>query len=485
MDCKDKKEKKQLRRAKAPRSRTGCRTCRIRHIKCDESRPLCRNCKISGRVCDGYAQQSKMGNERISPKDCLDSDASLTLSAILPETFDERRHFCFFQQRTAPELSGYFDKEFYNHLLLQISRNQPAIRHAVIALGALHESVKQQEPANGTLKSLSLRHYMKAIRELASDLADAQQRVSVTLICCVLFIWLETIQGNHVLRMQQLAGGLNILREWHRNVVASSCKTSLETQFIRDHLVPLFTRLDLQGVTLENGRQPQLELHQRLLNPQSLGIPAAFSSVEEARDWLDILLYWLHHSIRKINDAEIKTIQQKGHILLEQWEVALNEYLRIQYWTSDANIRACKILRIYQKMSTIMLETRMSHIESDYEPLNGQFQDIMAIVEPLFAAAQGTGKLDGFQFSFEMGVVAPLFYVSSKCQNQEIRARSLTLLLKCPRNGGVWDGLGVAKMSSLAEGGKPKIAERNEWADRYDAAASAGSKAPVASAGSS
>ncbi|OAA47230.1 C6 zinc finger domain protein [Beauveria brongniartii RCEF 3172] len=36
------------------RGRTGCLTCRARHIKCDETKPACRRCATSRRECRGY-----------------------------------------------------------------------------------------------------------------------------------------------------------------------------------------------------------------------------------------------------------------------------------------------------------------------------------------------------------------------------------------------------------------------------------------------
>src|SRR5205809_8055747 len=37
--------------SKPKRVRTGCLTCRERHLKCDEALPRCQNCQKSDRVC--------------------------------------------------------------------------------------------------------------------------------------------------------------------------------------------------------------------------------------------------------------------------------------------------------------------------------------------------------------------------------------------------------------------------------------------------
>ncbi|GMM36324.1 DNA-binding transcriptional regulator [Saccharomycopsis crataegensis] len=51
--------------ATAPRSKTGCWTCRIRHKKCDEGRPVCNNCAKINLKCDQYydPKPSYMTNE--------------------------------------------------------------------------------------------------------------------------------------------------------------------------------------------------------------------------------------------------------------------------------------------------------------------------------------------------------------------------------------------------------------------------------------
>lgn len=398
---------------------------------------------------------------------------------MLPEADGERRYFHFFTQKTAPELSGYFDFEFYKILVLQISREQPAIRHALVALGSLHEGIRAEEREGGSLRSASLLNYNQAIGQLSNPSPGSQQSISVTLICCLLFIWVETLQGNHAVRMQQLTSGLNILREWQRNVKNDpTAFPDIEVRFIRQHLVPIFTRLDLQGVTFEHGQQPVLELQHRLGDPRSRGVPAAFSSVEEARDWLDVIIYWIYQSVHSEPSLGPLPAPPSGQSFLEDWALALDEYLRIQRANiSDAQARAATILRIYQKMSAVMLASRISFDESDYEPFGAHFKSITMLAESLFHASRD-GTLDGFRFSFEMGVVAPLFYVSSKCQNQVIRSRAVYLLMKCPQKGGVWNGLGVAKMASL--GATETLADvnvggSNAWVARYDTAAEASS----------
>jgi hypothetical protein len=53
--------------AKAKRVRTGCLTCRERHLKCDEAFPRCQNCQKSGRICKRGVRLNFIDTQTIAP----------------------------------------------------------------------------------------------------------------------------------------------------------------------------------------------------------------------------------------------------------------------------------------------------------------------------------------------------------------------------------------------------------------------------------
>jgi hypothetical protein len=113
----------------------------------------------------------------------------------------ERRSFEFFCRRTVPELSGSFDNnEFWQRLLLQATHHEPAIRHAAVAVGALHERFENSLDANLTFKLnekktqdvFVLQQYSKAIKALlVPQEVQGKQAADVPLMTCVLFIYFE------------------------------------------------------------------------------------------------------------------------------------------------------------------------------------------------------------------------------------------------------------------------------------------------------
>ncbi|KAE9377258.1 hypothetical protein N431DRAFT_368998 [Stipitochalara longipes BDJ] len=56
-----------LKRRPNKKTKTGCRTCRVRRVKCDERKPDCRRCEIFGVGCDGYADPKSSVSSKKPP----------------------------------------------------------------------------------------------------------------------------------------------------------------------------------------------------------------------------------------------------------------------------------------------------------------------------------------------------------------------------------------------------------------------------------
>jgi hypothetical protein len=201
------------RQATGPRSKKGCRTCRIRRVKCDETKPACYRCSSTGRGCEWFhgASPSATSSSTSSPAPCEDDWAIVRLTSANPKlsilplptgplaTAEERRSFEFFQQRTISQLSGPFVSEFWYTLLLQATHHDETIRHAVYALGAIHERFERCDPT--VLRSnkdvvqggFALQEYVKAINSLVGSATRAgrEARPDVYLVASMLFAAFE------------------------------------------------------------------------------------------------------------------------------------------------------------------------------------------------------------------------------------------------------------------------------------------------------
>jgi hypothetical protein len=108
-------------------------------------------------------------------------------------TDQERRCFDYFRRRTAPQLSGPFDSTFWDRLLLQATHHQPAVWHAVAALGSLHRHFEQRHPdVSEDDDGFALQQYVKAIGFVLMPIREqGKQAADVALMTCVLFTCFE------------------------------------------------------------------------------------------------------------------------------------------------------------------------------------------------------------------------------------------------------------------------------------------------------
>ncbi|KAF2474349.1 uncharacterized protein BDR25DRAFT_215713, partial [Lindgomyces ingoldianus] len=135
----------------APKTRTGCITCKIRRIKCDEKKPSCQRCVSTGRKCDGYnppKEPTPRKTKRLKKSAVVPVPAKQALSALvttyipsvdIQASVDERRSFHYFRSRNLSSMPGNFEPYFWNIILLQFSHAFPTVQQSLIALSAIYE----------------------------------------------------------------------------------------------------------------------------------------------------------------------------------------------------------------------------------------------------------------------------------------------------------------------------------------------------------
>ena len=105
----------------------------------------------------------------------------------------EKRGFHYFITQTSPELCGFYETGFWEYLVLQTSAVEPALRHSVIAIGALHEefAARRLEQSSGLESkgiAFATNQYAKGIGHLRRSLATGKQKPLTALMSCILFV---------------------------------------------------------------------------------------------------------------------------------------------------------------------------------------------------------------------------------------------------------------------------------------------------------
>jgi hypothetical protein len=254
---------------------------RIRKIKCDEVKPNCQRCSTTGRKCDGYSSDITIPSQAFQSS----TDLSQRISVCTSRNAEEKRGFDYFLCNTAAELSGYYDSSFWEHLILAASTQKPSLRHAVIAIGALHEDFRQKgaPSADDSKSQFAINQYSKALGALRRSLSSGEEESLTALISCILFVCFDSLRGSFESAMLHLQSGIRILRDLRRS--------STENYIVENNIAPLLTRLALQAIMYISTRSAhdQRAFAKELMDvtEKEFVISEEFESLKEARDALD------------------------------------------------------------------------------------------------------------------------------------------------------------------------------------------------------
>ncbi|PYI18183.1 hypothetical protein BO99DRAFT_482733 [Aspergillus violaceofuscus CBS 115571] len=180
------------------RSKTGCRTCRVRRVRCDEFPGACNNCTSTGRKCeyDLYRLPAKrnMGLPRIYP--------SRFHGPAL--TSDEQTCFAYFQYHTVSGLVDLFDSPLWERYILPQSCAEPAVCHAVIMLSAIHQDAESNcmrlsgNRTDDSHLNFALEHSTRSSALLRRrGASNDPQKYQAVITCCLLFVMGELLRGQY------------------------------------------------------------------------------------------------------------------------------------------------------------------------------------------------------------------------------------------------------------------------------------------------
>ncbi|KAI9775345.1 MAG: hypothetical protein M1839_001261 [Geoglossum umbratile] len=426
------------------RVRTGCITCKIRRVKCDEGKPDCYRCTSTGRKCDGYAAETAL--VKIA-----------TPEAVLPTntgSFEERRALDFFCRHTTRQFPGLFQDDFWSRLL-QLSHVEPAIHHAMIAVGSIHEQYEMYgagavQAANNlgeASRRLAVLEYNKATNSLIKRLSTDPNAVLTTVAACLLFISIEFLRGEIDLGLDHLQSGLNILTTWREGP-----KTSTESSIVEEEILPVFERLSMTSSLF--GRLASQ------LCPDVSTLPSVqvtFDSLSGARKSLvglvNLSVQFIRSVLRRKNRFEVvfEDIVQQTHLegLLHQWEESF-EVLVTRKNQTQLERNSVNILRIHQKSILIWLLTSLSPNETSYDQYNEIFECAINMATEELVDAYTNPPSPGQRpsnFSFEMQLIAPLYFIATKCRVKWIRRKAIALLFRTTSKEGPWDSIRSAKVA--------------------------------------
>ncbi|CEJ81016.1 hypothetical protein VHEMI01168 [[Torrubiella] hemipterigena] len=548
-----------------PKVKTGCANCKLRRIKCDEKRPECSQCVKSRKVCSGYPVPSRrdgpIPDVPIAPRPMLASrpqpapllapaadprgGASLLRNPVVlpPRRPNHRRrmqelaaqrrqkqdqlrvipspavvqpastlalnphdaqYFDLFRIQTAAQLSGYFNSNFWTQRVLQGCHAEPAIRHAVVALGALYKTLELSTdpvtPTDGAITQynhvmmhwqVAVKQYSEACKAIVSLSGDTISQHRTRLMAIILLACFDSFIGDHKQGIVQIQTGLGILQKIKTMHSARPGEGAIE-----EDLVMLFTRLAIQAKSYDMafhfpppyvimlssshaGGEPSSPVSDHSAPDESASQPPnrPFESLFEARSVSDELCKALLTFIEKLQLAK----SDPSYVLPAAWKIyGIGLKDRLSAWAEAyepifssrfdprishlerSGIAALKMFQINTNILFLMMfcdnEVQFDSFMPHFKTIVDLGWEVVGEDERRAAAAGHSTTKGGFRsgkyapshlkpsFAADLGIVPPLFVVATKCRDPRLRRQAIQLLRSSARREGMWDSELTAKI---------------------------------------
>ncbi|KAF2263728.1 hypothetical protein CC78DRAFT_533736 [Lojkania enalia] len=400
----DETKLRQLERQYKLRVKTGCETCRIRRVKCDEAKPECQRCTKTGRKCEGYKHIGRSRDQSpltaasfrnssflVVPQKPSSTNVPRNPSRSLSPEAAENRSFFYFQTRTLPKWTEFFESDLWSQKILQLSHVEPAIKHGILALSTLHERFESIAPIfTNQTDDFAFVQYMRAVKHSNSLLtAHNEGRVDVEkiLIACIIFTCYENLAGNYRAANMHLQNGLRILGQHKRSLPAMIGWTASQ-----ESIANVLFRFDLQAMTFSDNTAPYDYSFDNA--PECPRIPDVYAKNANARDDLVGLLrcmMWIA-GIANIKPSALehpRWLEMYAALMgsLEAWETSFEKYqsnLAPMEHADPKTYAGNTLLRIYAIMArTIVAAGAGLRTEGSWDSFVNSFQTIVDLGETL------------------------------------------------------------------------------------------------------
>ncbi|KAH8880779.1 hypothetical protein GQ53DRAFT_773826 [Thozetella sp. PMI_491] len=447
-----------LKNTGALRSKTGCRTCRIRRVKCDENEPECRRCASTGRKCEWFPAPIPAAGPLV-PESRSGSLSRAERPRPAPSEFPqfkihELRGFEFFQRRTAPEMCPVFELGFWDSVALQLSRSDPAVLRAAVALGTLHEMqeslgmpVSKDRVADPRHRFAVLQYNMaintltERAKEAANGKITAKTRLS-PLPACLIFTHIDLLRGHYEAAVLHIRSAFAILEESH-GLLPSGAETMIRTAF---------KRLELQSIHFDDQtpftRLPIKEGIENLL----IDIGRPFRDIAEGKERVDRLAGYTYKLVgiceqyfsgKKSGQPDEDTMKSHASDLLRMHGDFIRQcdsFSRSLNKTQTREKRAMELFQMHTRLARILLSVNVCK-NGTYDSYIQEFEYIIRGAKAYIAGfARADGKPPKLPtFSTDWGIIFPLTVTTLKCRDPAVRRDAMALLEVWPHREGLWD----------------------------------------------
>ncbi|KAK0302954.1 hypothetical protein LTR01_008386 [Friedmanniomyces endolithicus] len=434
---------------------TGCIPCLVKKIPCDPRNPACKRAMST----DWNLNFQHDGRDEDAS---YPTPESLALSAFRPDTtwrrnWRERHSLNYFVHFTAPQLSGFFDSAFWQRTVIQTSYHEPAIMHAITAIGALHEAIMQRAFSDEKRKAQTMEFALHQCNRAISSLTGTKTKQArktpdnrLALTTCVLFTCFEAMQGRCDSAVNHALQGRRLLQSSAASRDRISSKSAGDDDV--EQMRPLVERLEVQATALlDKGKRPETDSSDRV----TLLPPVDFIfSLDHAHNTLHTVLNSIMRFMQGFHPTAPRgeiavTMAEKHHRYapwFQAWEQAFTAFLgETRESMTNIDIKRAMVLKANHLVGTMLASVDQSAGPLAYDPYETEFKAIVDLSREVLATFScpplptlSGGATGAPYLSFSLWVTDPLWMAISRCRNPSIRQAAFTLLSQNPRQEGIW-----------------------------------------------
>lgn len=375
-------------------------------------------------------------------------------------------------------LRGFLDSPFWQREVLQAAHQDQAIRHCVIALGAMHRRFYEgggshinEEDMTDAYLQFALRQSNQAIQDLVRKQGSngkIGKSDKVTLMTCsILFSSMSCLQGHQKDALDHLKSGIRMLNEMDDEENDKKVDHAIDMNSLRS----IFVGLDM----LARSIMPTSQSRSWVARPKSTAIstlPKAelnMSSLLEMLRYMESLLNHIHYFFQGFDS---RSPEEVNNVILDYSDLIIQfhrggvilDALCDKATPNGEFSQPLTALRLLQCQMEYLLRSPNSDLEAKFnfiskldginnvfgEPFDptAQLIQMFELATKLLPLTSATTPI----FTTTVGPLSALWLVAMRAPSTcaALRKRAVRLMLSHPRREGFWDGMVAGQIAQEA-----------------------------------
>ncbi|KAI0840393.1 hypothetical protein F5Y06DRAFT_239335 [Hypoxylon sp. FL0890] len=462
-------------RARRPKVRSGCVTCKSRRIKCDEERPVCRRCQKSWLPCGYNSSETNQIPHQIQ-KDIVTTFQAETGEGASPRLLPRVRvsdfgepetlYFDLFRNTIVANLclNGYTN--LWSRTILRESFRDECVRDCVLGIGALRRAMMDERQAKPlgrppplwTVPTIAvsssytkyqrdaIQYYTKSISKFRERMAreGSSTPTRTILIVSILFVMFEAMQGDTDSVDRIMFFARHALKDSLSSLgTERQVSSALDDEGVReaDYFLTRFSGYN----SLLSPFYPSLLREQPFKRDCGLVIEPLPNGTENPRQvelmferYTTSALTWCFRTCQAGifgRPLDIENNKREQVLILSRANDWCNFIVKkLNQETDPLQRRNWKTMLVEAKMFTVY--TTYSYNPEEREILwDARIDDCREVVDLVESILDDMGPITALPPLFEDKLIPTLRCVTCKCRDYAVRTRALSL---CRRLAGPW-----------------------------------------------